>query len=81
MFFEKNAKKIKKTAKTQKKTGLKPRNLLTLRYATRAYFYFYARHENKKNYDTRHATRDTSVYLTIRHTVTSAIFRITKCLF
>ena len=75
------------------------------RHATRAYFYFYARHENqknydtrhatrdtrvcffyarhdnKKNYDTRHATRDTSVYLTMGHTVTSAIFRITKCLF
>ncbi len=51
------------------------------RHATRAYFYFYARHENQKNYDTRHATRDTSVYLTMGNTVTSAIFRITKCLF
>jgi len=59
------------------------RFLLTLRYATRdtRICFLYARHENKKNYGTRHATRDTSVYLTMGRTVTSAIFRITKCLF
>ncbi len=92
-------------------------------YATRE-FVFCARHENQKNYDTRHATRviysfiyftsylykitiktvfyfatrvvvllwktliqvlrfttrDTSVYLTMGYTVTSAIFCLTKCL-
>jgi len=59
-------------------------------------FYFNARHQNQKNYDTRHATRefkckkmkildatrDMSVYLIIEHTDTSVTFRDTrqKCL-
>ena len=62
-------------------TRIKKIMIRDTRHATREFVFLYARHENKKNYDTRHATRDTSVYLTMGHTVTSAIFRITKCLF